>query len=152
MKETERIADQLERGFDGRVWHGPSLMALLSEVEAKKAATHPLPERHTIWEIALHVNAWRRYVIRTLNGERLDGLPDKVSWLPIPDTSQEAWEGVLEELKSVQGTLVAVISEFDEGRLDEIVPGAPYTFYHMLQGIVQHDLYHAGQIAILKRK
>jgi len=152
LKETERIADQLKRGFDGRAWHGPSLMALLSEVEAEDAAARPLPERHTIWEIALHINAWRGYVIRTLNGERLDGLPDEVNWPPIPDTGQETWEQALDELKRIQGTLVAAISEFDEGRVDETVPGAPYTFYHMLHGIVQHDLYHVGQIAILKRK
>ena len=152
MNETEKIADQIERGFDGRAWHGPSLMVLLSEVGADDAAARPLPERHTIWEIALHINAWRGYVIRTLNGERLDGLPDEVNWPPIPDTGQAAWERVLEELKRVQGTLVEAVAEFDDGRLGETVPGAPYTFYHMLHGIVQHDLYHAGQIAILRKK
>lgn len=152
MKETERIADQIERGFDERAWHGPSLMALLSEVEAVDAATRPLPERHTIWEIVLHINAWRGYVIRTLNGEKLDGLPVDVNWPPIHDTSQAAWELVMEELKRAQGTLVAAVTEFDHARLDQTVPGAPYTFYHMLHGIVQHDLYHAGQIAILEKK
>jgi len=152
LKETERIADQLGRGFDGRAWYGPSLMALLSEVGAEEAATHPLPERHTIWEIALHINAWRGYVIKTLNGEKLDGLPDEINWPPTPDTSKAAWEMALEVLKKVQGTLVEAVNELVDDRLEETVPGAPYTFYHLLHGIVQHDLYHAGQIAILRNK
>jgi len=58
----------------------------------------------------------------------------------------------VEELKRVHGVLIEAVSGFNESQLDETVPGASYSFYNMLHGLVQHDLYHAGQIAILKKK
>jgi uncharacterized damage-inducible protein DinB len=152
LTEIERIVDQIQSGFGGRAWHGPSVMELLSMVEPEQAAARPLKGRHTIWELALHVNAWRDKVRRVLEGEEMSSLPDEEDWPSITDTSKTAWEQALDELKDVHGRLVEAASEFSEGSLEKTVPGASYTFYTMLHGLVQHDLYHAGQIAILKKK
>ncbi|MCW3979266.1 MAG: DinB family protein [Candidatus Bathyarchaeota archaeon] len=152
MGEIERIVDQLQRAFDGRAWHGPSVMALLSDVDADQAAVRPLKERHTIWELVLHINAWRDKVRRVLGGEEMESLPDEEDWPPVDDISEEAWARTVEELKRVHGVLIEAVSGFNESQLDETVPGASYSFYNMLHGLVQHDLYHAGQIAILKKK
>jgi uncharacterized damage-inducible protein DinB len=152
LGEIERIVDQLQRAFDGRAWHGPSVMALLSDVDADQAAVRPLKERHTIWELVLHINAWRDKVRRVLGGEEMESLPDEEDWPPVDDISEEAWARTVEELKRVHGVLIEAVSGFNESQLDETVPGASYSFYNMLHGLVQHDLYHAGQIAILKKK
>ena len=152
MTEIERIVDQLQKAIDGRAWHGPPLMPLLSDVDAQQAVARPLKERHTIWELVLHINAWRDKVRRVLGGEEMESLPDEEDWSPVDDTSDEAWAKAVEELKRVHEVLIEAVSGFSESRLDETVPGASYTFYSMLHGLVQHDLYHAGQIAILKKK
>ena len=152
MTEIERIADQLQRAFDGRAWHGPPLMPLLSDVDAEQAMARPLEERHTIWELVLHINAWRDKVRRVLGGEEMEGLPDEEDWPPVDDTGEEAWAKTVEELKRVHDELIEAVSGFSESQLGETVPGASYSFYGMLHGLVQHDLYHAGQIAILRKK
>ncbi len=152
MGEIERIVDQLQRAFDGKAWHGPSVMALLSDVDADQAAARPLKERHTIWELVLHINAWRDKVRRVLGGEKMESLPEEEDWPPVDDTSEEGWIEAVEELKRVHDDLLEAVSGFSESRLDVTVPGASYSFYNMLHGLVQHDLYHAGQIAILKKK
>ncbi len=151
MTEIERIVDQLQKAIGGRAWHGPPLMPLLSDVDAQQAVARPLKERHTIWELVLHINAWRDKVRRVLGGEEMESLPEEEDWPPVDDTSEEAWEKTVEELKRVHEVLIEAVSGFSEDRLDETVPGASYTFYNMLHGLVQHDLYHAGQIAILKK-
>lgn len=152
MGEIERIVDQLQRAFDGRAWHGPSAMALLSDVDADQAMARPLKERHTIWELVLHINAWRDKVRRVLGREKMESLPEEEDWPTVNNTSDEAWAKAVEELKRVHHELLEAISDFSESRLDETVAGASYSFYNMLHGLVQHDLYHAGQIAILKKK
>jgi uncharacterized damage-inducible protein DinB len=152
LGEKERIVDQLQRAFDGRAWHGPSVMALLSDVDVDQAAARPLKERHTIWELVLHINDWRDKVRRVLGGEKMESLPKEEGWPTIDDTSDEAWAKAVEELKRVHDELLEAVSSFSESRLDETVPGASYSFYNMLHGLVQHNLYHAGQIAIMKRK
>lgn len=152
MTEIERIVDQLRRAFDGGAWHGPPLMPLLSDVDAEQAVVRPLEERHTIWELVLHINAWRDKVRRVLGGEEMEGLPDEEDWPTVDDTGEEAWGKAVEELKRLHDELIEAVSGFGENRLDETVPGASYSFYNMLHGLVQHDLYHAGQIAILRKK
>jgi uncharacterized damage-inducible protein DinB len=152
LGEIERIVDQLQRAFDGRAWHGAPVMALLAEVDAGQAAARPLKERHTIWELVLHINAWRDKVRRVLGGEEMESLQEEEDWPPVVDKGEEAWAKAIEELKRVHGVLIETVSGFSENRLDETIPGTSYSFYNMLHGLVQHDLYHAGQIAILRKK
>ena len=152
LQEIERIVDQLNRAFDGQAWHGPSVMKLLSGVGADEAAARPLEGRHSIWEVVLHIAAWENVVKMVLGGVKKIGLSDEEDWPSVESTSKGAWKDTLEKLDSVHKGLVEAVSGFDEARLDETVPGASYSFYNMLHGVIQHDLYHAGQIAVLRRK
>jgi len=152
LKEIGRIVDQLNKAFDGRAWHGPSVMKLLSDVGADQAAARPLEGRHTIWELVLHIAAWKDVVRRVLMGEKMISLSDEENWSSVKSTGEAAWRHVVGELERVQKDLVEAVSGFSEARLDETVPGASYSFYSMLHGVIQHDLYHAGQMAILRRK
>jgi uncharacterized damage-inducible protein DinB len=154
MSETARIADQLRRAFSGGAWHGDSLMEILDGVTAEQAAARPIPHAHTIWELVLHIAAWDGAVRRRLGGEAV-ALSDEQNFPPVRDTGESTWRKTLERVRQVHDELVRAVSESPDTRLAEQVPGkegAHYNFYYMLHGVVQHELYHAGQIALLKKK
>lgn len=154
MTETVRIADQLRRAFSGDAWHGDSLLEILDGVTAAQAAARPIPHAHTIWELVLHIAAWDGAVRRRLEGEAVE-LSDEQNFPPVRDTSETAWRKAMEHVRHVHEELVRAVSEFPDTRLDDRVPGkqgAHYTYYYMLHGVAQHELYHAGQIALLKKK
>lgn len=154
VSEVDRIRDQFRRAFEGEAWHGPAVLALLDGVTAQQAAAHPIPGAHSIWELTLHIAAWERACLRRLNGDPAQ-LSDAEDWEPINDTSDAAWEATKQELIDNHRKLLDAISNVDESRLDESIyndPNVPYSsVYVTLHGGVQHDLYHAGQIAMLKK-
>jgi uncharacterized damage-inducible protein DinB len=153
MPEAVRIADQLRRAFAGDAWHGDSLFEILDGVTAAQATARPIKNAHTIWELVLHIAAWDNAVLRRLGGVAVE-LSDTQNFPTVTDKSETAWRKALAEVQRVHDELVEAVSVLPDSRLDEIVPGkegAHYTFYYMLHGVVQHELYHAGQIALLKK-
>ena len=150
MNEVQRIADQLKLAFEGNAWHGPGVMEVLNDVTAEQAMSRPFAAAHTIWELALHIGAWEGACLKRLQGERAE-LTDAEDWPSIPDTSDDAWQQLKTKLQLGNLELRNAVQAIDPQRLDEpIVPGMP-SVYVTVQGVVQHDLYHAGQIAILKK-
>lgn len=150
--ECLRIADQLRRAFEGKAWHGASLRELLSDVEAAKANAHPLANTHSIWELVLHITVWTRAAWGATQGQTLAkivGTPE--DWPVVTDASPEAWKAALNQLFAAKDQLAAAIEKFGDAHLTETVPGRTYDFYHLLHGIPQHGIYHAGQIAFLKK-
>jgi uncharacterized damage-inducible protein DinB len=152
--EVQRIVDQYRRAFNGQAWHGPSLMAILEGVTAAQASAHPIAGAHSIWELVLHIAAWEKACSRRLNGDRAQ-LSDEEDWNTITDFSEEAWQRTRDLLVDNHNELLNSIAKVDEARLDSPIindPDTPFSsVYVTLQGGVQHDLYHAGQIAILKK-
>ncbi len=151
MSEIQRIEDQLRRAFEGNAWHGPAVRELLNDVTAAQAAGRPLPNAHSIWEIALHIATWEKVVRRRLQGEMVVNLPMEQDWPPVLDTSEAAWGQAVRDLGQANHDLRAAIAQSTEAHLADMVPGKDHSVYVMLQGVVQHDLYHAGQIAVLKK-
>ena len=154
ISEMDRIRDQFRRAFDGEAWHGPSVLALLDGVTAQQADAHPIPGAHSIWELTMHIEAWERACLRRLNGDPAR-LTDEEDFRPIHDKSDAAWEGTKRELIDTHRELLDAIARVDESRLNEPIianPNTPFSsVYVTLHGGVQHDLYHAGQIAMLKK-
>jgi uncharacterized damage-inducible protein DinB len=152
--EKDRIIDQYRRAFDGQAWHGPSLMAILDGVTAAQANAHPIPGAHSIWELVLHIKAWENACSRRLKGDRAQ-LSDEEDWNTITDFGEDAWSNAKEQLVASHNELLESIAVLDESRLDVPIiddPEVPFSsIYVTLHGGVQHDLYHAGQIAILKK-
>ena len=144
------IVDQMRRSFEGEAWHGPHVMEILEGVTAQRAAARPIPEAHSIWELALHMTTWSRVVVRRLKGEAYEP-SDAENYPAIPDKSGAAWTRTVESLRAAHEAVLAVVKKLPESRLTEIVPGKPYTIEFMLHGLVHHDLYHAGQMALLKK-
>jgi uncharacterized damage-inducible protein DinB len=153
MSETARLADQIRRAFEGDAWHGDSIKELLAGVTAAVAAARPIKDAHTIWELVLHIAAWDGAVSRRIGGAAVK-LTDKQNFPPVKDTSPAAWSRALSHLEQTHNQLIEAVAAFPDSRLNDQVPGKTedyYDFYYMFSGIVQHELYHAGQIALLKK-
>ena len=150
--ESLRIADQLHRAFDGDAWHGPSLRELLSGVTAKQACIRPLPKGHSIWELVLHIDVYVHAASEAARGVPMPRLFDTgKDWLGANGESDAAWGAATDRLFQNAAELVGILKKFPDARLKEIVPGREYDFYYLFHGIVQHSLYHGGQIAMLKK-
>jgi uncharacterized damage-inducible protein DinB len=157
MKEIDRIVDQLRREYDGDPWHGSPLLSILDGVTAAQAAARPVPGAHSIWEIVLHLTAWKGEVRRRLTGAPA-GEPEEGDWPDVGQPSDERWTEARARLQNAQDQLIAAIDELPESRLFEPTNdqrdrplGTSVTHYELLHGLVQHDVYHAGQIAIVKK-
>jgi uncharacterized damage-inducible protein DinB len=150
MKETERIREQLKRAFEGGAWHGPGVLEILENVSAAQAATHPIEGAHSIWELVLHIKAWEDACRRRLSGDRAE-LTDEEDWPAVAETSDDAWRKTLTVLREGHQKFSDAIASVDDARLDEPILQGMKSVYATLHGAVQHDLYHAGQIAILKK-
>ena len=150
QSEAARIAELLRRAFDGSAWHGPALLELLEDVDAATAAAKPLPKVHTIWELVLHIAVWDGVALRRLSGEKSQPTGN-LNFPPMPKPTEAAWRKAVAATKRTHDTLVKTVGALPDSRLGDRVPGKRYDFYHMLHGIAQHELYHAGQIAILKK-
>jgi uncharacterized damage-inducible protein DinB len=148
--EASGIADQLRRAFYGDAWHGPAVLELLQDVDAEMAAERPLARVHSIWELLLHIEAWDGAGLKRLAGKTAR-LKDKQNFPDVPEPTEAAWRHAVASAKRTHDTLVETVGGLSEKRLRHQVPGKRYDFYHMLHGIAQHELYHAGQIAILKK-
>ena len=150
MSEIKRIEDQLRRSFEGEAWPGPSVWEALENVTAPQATAKPLAHAHSIWEIVNHLTVWQREVIRRLEGiGRI--LTDEEDWPPVDNTTDEAWQSTLTALKQSYAELSRALSQISESRLDEPILPEYSSVYVTIHGLVQHNLYHAGQIALLKK-
>jgi uncharacterized damage-inducible protein DinB len=153
MSQTARLADQIRRAFEGDAWHGDSVLEILADVDAATAAARPIKNAHSIWEILLHMAAWDGAVVRRTGGTAVQ-LTGEQNFPSVKDTSEAAWRKTVEQAKRAHDELVKAVMAFPDSRLQEQVPGKTqdyYNFYYMFSGIVQHELYHAGQIALLKK-
>jgi uncharacterized damage-inducible protein DinB len=150
LLETLRIEDQLNRSFRGEAWHGPCLQELLRDVTFEQAAARPVPAAHSIWEIILHITGWVEIARRRLDGEPFEPTPAQ-DWPAVPPASEAAWKLALGNLEGAHEKLRGAVAACDPTRLDQRCAGKPYTIYFLLHGVIQHNLYHAGQIAILKK-
>jgi uncharacterized damage-inducible protein DinB len=157
MTEIDRVIDELQRAFSGDPWHGSPLLHILDGVSAEQAAAHPVRGAHSIWELVLHITGWKGEVRRRLSGAPASE-PDEGDWPAVGDTTPERWARALEALRRANEQLIASIRELPEDKLFEPTNdprnrplGAGVSYYVLLHGIVQHDVYHSGQIALLKR-
>jgi uncharacterized damage-inducible protein DinB len=146
--EVERIADQLHRSWAGPAWHGPALKKVLAGVDAELALRRPIPNAHTIHELVLHITAWAGVARRALASGTYPRLSSARNW-PSADGD---WKIALESLADGQLALIDEVRKQSDACLDRLIePKRKYTYYVLLHGVVQHNLYHAGQIALLKK-
>jgi len=153
MREIDRILDQMDRAFSGDAWHGPSLMSLLEGIPAEDASKHAIRGAHSVWELVNHMASWYAIVLHRLQGESVEVTAER-DWPPVWEVSDAGWKRALDNLSESRARLRSVVARLQDHQLDlrdQQTSGANTSRYVVLHGVIQHDLYHAGQIAILKK-
>ena len=145
MAKTQNIVAQLVSVFNGPAWHGPSVLETLEKVKEQNA-NNSFKGSHDLAEIIAHMTAWRKFVIEHLNGNDAYEVSDELNFPESKNISD-----AIDQLKASQSLLIETILKFPEERLKEKVGNRPYTYQFMAYGIINHDLYHLGQIALLNR-
>lgn len=144
--EILRIISLIEKTFDGPAkWHGPAVMEALEDVSAETASKR-ISGSHSIVELVLHMTTWRNFVSRRLSGDNKYDVTDADNFPQATD-----WPSALAQLKESQVKLLTTLKTFPEEKLFNTVPTRKYDFYTLLHGIAQHDIYHTGQIILLKK-
>lgn len=157
MAEVDRILDQLQRAYDGDAWHGPSLSDALDGVDARLAVRRPIAEGHNIAEIVRHATTWTREITRRLRTGVAQDL-ESPDWVDTNAATDDEWAAWLDALDAAHEEISAQIKQLTDADLDGIIGderdralGSGISRYVMLHGLVQHHVYHAGQISLLRK-
>jgi uncharacterized damage-inducible protein DinB len=155
MPSNERILllNLIDEAYEKKTWHGPNLKGSLRGVTAEEAAWRPAAVRHNIWEIAVHAAYWKYTVRRRLLGEKRGSFPLKGSnWFTLPlQATAATWKEHLQLLDDMHRSMREAIATLPASRLNDRTPNSKNTNLAVISGIAYHDVYHAGQIQLLKR-
>ena len=151
---TSVLLDQLESVYHGKAWHGPTLRGSLRGITAQEASQTLTQSGHSIADIALHCAYWKYSVRRRLLQSPRGSFPWKGSnWFTLPrPLSEEEWKRILHALDEEHEALRLAIESFPEATLGQVPKGSRYCYYQLIQGIAAHDVFHAGQVRLLKAK
>jgi len=153
VREVDRVANLLAETYHGDAvglaWFGPALRPLLGAVSPTIATDRLLRNRHTIWEIVLHLTANIDFVLARLDGRELE-LSANDDWPPVPEPTVAAWEDALAALDARYETLLERVRGLGDAQLARPVVGRQYDLYAMLHGIIHHNVYHTGQMALIR--
>lgn len=148
MSRASRLAQAAQAAFDGDPWYGPSLDSVLDEMPPRRIHERPVAGAHSIAELMAHIAHWKDVVRRRLEG---DPAPDanQADWPEIP--SSASFDELRRRIDEAHARLVARVSGLDDSALDAEVAGNRISREEIVHGIVQHDIYHAGQLTLLAR-
>lgn len=150
MNESKRLADQMTRALNGNAWHGPSWKDALEGVSREAALHRAIPDAHTIGEILLHATTWHDVVRRRLGGESPQ-VSDSEDWPTAGFQDEAAWQSTVARLFETGNALAETVARFPAEKLHENRPGVDGTWFELIIGELQHVLYHAGQVGLLKK-
>ena len=151
MTETQRILEHYDRTMHGDAWHGHPVWQVLDGISAERAAMRPLANAHSIWEIVGHMAFWEEVAARRLGGLRA-GLKEEGNFPPVPPEATEAnWQKTLDRFRASNRTFREALQKLDPARLDDLSAAGKRSFYGEAHGLIEHNVYHAGQIALLAK-
>jgi len=149
MSELARLKKLLSDHFDGSPWLDVSIMDTLKNISASQAAKKT-DHVNSIWQIVNHMIAWRETNLKRLKDEMV-AAPENNFIEEIKDTSEEAWQATLKKLERSQHNILSFVSTATDAMLEKVYITNGFSYYEHLQGILQHDAYHLGQIVLLKK-
>jgi uncharacterized damage-inducible protein DinB len=151
-KEIQYIISSLQRTLDGEPWYGRPVVALLEDIDAAKAYTKPTKNAHSLADLLWHINTWAEFTLKRLQGdqEKDDTYFGEIDWRPI-DPAVHTWAEGIEQFKNLNQQIISILQDKDDSLLKEIVDFREYNFRFLLHGYIQHNIYHAGQVAYLKK-
>ena len=152
---VQQLLEIIARAYDRHSWHGTNLRGSIRGLDPATAARRPGPGRHNVWELVVHAAYWKYVAWRRLTGEKRGSFPlDGSNWFVRPLRSQDAaavWKQDLALLADMHRRLRDTIAAMPGDALDKKAAGSSVTNFQLIAGVAAHDLYHAGQIQIIKR-
>jgi len=151
-KEISNIINQLKDAYEGDPWFGRAAIKLLGEVDEKTAYEKP-GGQHSSLELLWHMITWREFTIDRLQHSPQMQLAyfEEMDWRQLDHTDRALWKQGLERLQETQAQLLALLAQRTDEILEQTVRERTYTFRKLLYGIIQHDIYHLGQIAYIQK-
>ena len=149
--DLEALRADLHQVYDGDPWHGSSITVALEGIDADIASRRSVPGAHTIWEIVRHVTTWAEIARERLRGESLGDPSTERDWPPVTATGLDDWRVAIEQMAFAHRMLAADVREMTDEALDAKVKDLDYPVGILLDGVVEHGVYHAGQIVLLKK-
>jgi uncharacterized damage-inducible protein DinB len=150
------FTDQFEIVFQKQPWYGASVMEVVASVPLRIVGTKITPRSHSVYQIVMHMITWREYVTKKLSGQNDYAVEvgGELDWPFKEDVSKEDWNDAVAALEKSQLRLIETLKRTPDEKLEELVPlngpNTTLTFGKLLHGLLQHDVYHAGQIALLR--
>ncbi len=135
------------------VWFGNSLVEALRDVTPKMAEKRVSSNSHSIAEIVYHLTTWRIFAVRKLQGDvEFDITTKDKDWKKFPIVDEFEWEALQMELSLSQEELITELQKLtSDAFLETYVPGREYSYYTLVHGVMHHDIYHVGQIGLIKK-
>jgi uncharacterized damage-inducible protein DinB len=151
--ESLRIQKLLKRNWEGPMWHGTHLKAVLDGISWEKAFQKPSVKAHNIYELVNHMYCWRKFVLENLKGNTsyTVAINSALDWVKDYEKIEAVWKEALDELEKNQKALVSAAKKLTDEQLEELVPGKKFNWYVLIHGCVHHDIYHSAQISLLKK-
>jgi uncharacterized damage-inducible protein DinB len=150
MRESTRIVSLFEKLYNGDPWIDVNIVGVLHKISAEQASKKVSANANSIWEITVHLIHWRLNVLERVAGKTIE-TPDNNYFEPVKDNSNKAWAGILNELAISQSRWIDFLKDIQNEDLEQLYPENNMTYYEHIQGIIQHDAYHLGQIVLLSK-
>jgi uncharacterized damage-inducible protein DinB len=150
--EIESIIRRIERVNNGEPWFGRSVFSILEEVDPKKAYIKPADSEHSLAELLYHMNTWADFTLKRIEKDTIHDLAaaEELDWRTI-NPKTHTWKKGVTEFKAIHKKIIALLKKRDDDFLREIVDYRKYNFRFLLNGMIEHTIYHLGQIAYVKK-
>jgi uncharacterized damage-inducible protein DinB len=157
MSLSEKLSTQLQNILAGEPWYGSSVYEIIEKISFEAAFEKPQGSVHNIAEIVLHMIAWTEEVMDRMNGMSA-GIPTSGDWPEVGAPDEQKWQNYVEDLKLVSVNLIGIIQKFPQEQWDEPIKdernrqlGTGVSYEELINGLIQHHIYHSGQMALLNR-
>lgn len=152
-KETQYIIKSFESTLSGQPWFGRAVYEILGEADESKVDTKPNGTEHSMLDLVWHMNTWAEFTLGTLENRTVEEMKkiESNDWRSIDPKIHTLKKGV-EQLKATHNKIIELLKQKDDDAyLDDVVTNRQYNFRFLLNGLIQHNIYHLGQIAYLKK-
>src|ERR1700761_8770177 len=157
MKTSEKLFNELQKVLSGDPWYGNPVYQIIEQVSFEAAFEKPQHAAHNIAEIVLHRLSWTEEVLDRMNGMDA-GMPSSGDWPPTGNPDEQKWQNYVNDLQLVNVNLIGLLGNFPEEKWTELINderdpelGTGVTYEELVNGLIQHHIYHSGQIALLRR-
>ena len=151
-KELQSIIRNLQNTLTGEPWFGRPVYAILDEIDPSIATKKPNDNSHSLIDLLYHMITWAEFTLKRIEGDKETDLKasEELDWRTI-DPKKHSWEKGLNEFKSIHTRIIEKLNSRDDEFLKEVVDYRNYNFRFLLNGLIQHNIYHLGQIAYLRK-